>query len=496
MPKLKNIFFNLLIIALLVCFVLAIRFKPITQAFELDYDEGLNLIKALLYSQGFSLYTEIWSDQPPLFTVLLSLWLSLFGQSVVAARLLVLIFSALLMWCFYQIIRHELGIIPALVATVFLLTSWLFIRISISVMIGIPSISLAMLSIYLITLYKQHYQKRFLILSGISLALSLQTKLFTIFLIPLILFYINDFRFSLVNENKQKKLLFNSLVFWLTPLLLIYTVLLYLFKQFYNYDQIFQSHLNQPTEIGLANFNNFNFILDMISQDYDYIFLSIIGILAIFWKKQINGLFPLAWLGTAILILFNYKPIWYHHYPLLAIPICWLAAYGVALLIDCFSQSWNRNFKLWNIKKLIFPSLVVGLFLVLIIATPPNTKGTPAKNLELMQLVLKHKNSTQWLFTDRPIYAFYAGLPVPPEIAVISYKRLNSGSLTTKDILAILQNYRPEQIVLARWNSIIKGDSKIMDYINENYSRTYINKEGTEEHYILTINNKNVKLRN
>ncbi|WP_341524919.1 glycosyltransferase family 39 protein [Nostoc sp. UHCC 0302] len=499
MPKLKNIFFNLLIIAFLVCFVLAIRFKPITQAFELDYDEGLNLIKALLYSQGFSLYTEIWSDQPPLFTVLLSLWLSLFGQSVVAARLLVLIFSALLMWCFYQIIRRELGIIPALVATVFLLTSWLFIRISISVMIGIPSISLAMLSIYLITLYKQHDQKRFLILSGISLAISLQTKLFTIFLIPLILFYITDFKFNLVQENKHKRLLFNTFVFWLTPLLLLYTVILCAFQQFYNYKQIFQSHLNQPTELGLANFNNLNFILDMISQDYDYIFLSSIGILAIFWKKKINGLFPLTWLGTAILILFNYKPIWYHHYPLLAIPICWLAAYGVALLIDCFSQSWNRNLKLWNIKKLIFPSLVVGLLVVLIIATPPNTKGTPAKNLELMQLVLKHKSSTQWLFTDRPIYAFYAGLRVPPEIAVISYKRLNSGSLTTKDILAVLQNYRPEQIVLARWNSIIKGDNKIMDYIHENYSRTYINKEGTEEHYILSINNKNskkLKLRN
>lgn len=101
-----------------------------------------------------------------------------------------------------------------------------------------------------------------------------------------------------------------------------------------------------------------------------------------------------------------------------------------------------------------------------------------------MQLVLKYRESTHWVFTDRPIYAFYANLPVPPEIAVMSYKRLNSGDLSLDDLLKILQTYHPEQIVLARWTQIIRSDSKISAYINKNYIKTYENQDSTSVHYL------------
>jgi hypothetical protein len=218
----------------------------------------------------------------------------------------------------------------------------------------------------------------------------------------------------------------------------------------------------------------------MISQDYDYIFLACVGIGAIFLKKHRNGIFPLAWLITSVLILLNHQPLWYHYYPLLAIPICWLAAYGVAFLIDSFFKK-----KLINAKQLIIPSSLVVILIGLVIATPPNPKGSVPKNAELMQQVLKYKDATNWIFTDHPIYAFYAKLRVPPEIAVMSYKRLNSGELTSPEILAVLQNYRPEQIVLSRWTSQLKSDNKFMAYINDNYSKTYTNAIGSEEHYIL-----------
>jgi 4-amino-4-deoxy-L-arabinose transferase-like glycosyltransferase len=482
MPKLKNFLSHLLVISLLVGFLVAIRFKPITQTFELDYDEGLNLIKSLLYSQGFSLYTQIWSDQPPLFTVLLSQWFSLFGQSVLAARFLSVLFSALLLWCFYQIIRRNLGILPALVATVLLFNSWLYIRLSICVMIGLPSLSLAMLSIYLLTLYKERFSNYFLVLSGGLLALSLQTKLLTVFLIPLMLFSLLNFSFKAIKTTKNW---FHPLVLWLGSLGVIYIIIGLLYQQFSNFDQLLQSHLNQPLEKKMVNFNNLNYLYHMMSQDYEYIFLAVIGILAIFLKKQRDGLFPLTWLLTAILIFLNHKPIWDHHYPLLAIPICWLAAYAVALLLDLSS----KNFKSPNIKKRIFPSLVVVLLIVLVVATPAHPKGRPPKNLEVMQLVLKYKSSTHWVFTDRPIYAFYAGLRVPPEIAVMSYKRLNSGDLTSKELLAVLQNYHPEQIVLDRWAGQIKSDSQLTAYINKNYSKTYTDEKGITEHYILSALN-------
>lgn len=465
--------------SLYICFVLAIR--RVQQTFEFDYDEGLNLMKALLYSKGYSLYTQIWSDQPPLATIFLSYWFKLFGQSVFAARLLILLFSALLIWSFYQILRSSLGRIPALYGTLLLFTSWLFVRVSISVMIGIPCISLAMLSIYMLILYKKHSCRRFLIASGGLLALSLQTKLITLFLIPLMLFHLIDFR---IKRHEVKSLILPILL-WLLAISGIYVIIGFSYHSL-NYQYLIKAHTEQPVEGDIINYNSWEYLHFLFNQDYDYLSLAGIGTLAIFLKKQREGLFPLAWLAIATLILLNYKPIWYHHYTMLAIPIAWLGAHGFALLLSLFPKGWYSNFKLQNIKKVIFPCCVIVILIYLMIAIPAKVLTKPEKDATVMQLVTKYRESTRWVFTDRPIYAFYAGLPVPPEIAVMSRKRFNSGDLTLDYLFKILQTYRPEQIVLARWTELIRSDSKISEYLTKNYIKDYENGEGTSVHYLLS----------
>ncbi|MBW4432260.1 MAG: glycosyltransferase family 39 protein [Pelatocladus maniniholoensis HA4357-MV3] len=486
--KSKNILFPSLIISFLIILVIAIRFEPITQTFQFDYDEGFNLMKALLYSKGFSLYSQIWNDQPPLFTVILSNWLKLFSDSIFAARLLTLIFSAVLIWCFYQIIFRELGKFAALVGTILLFTSWLYIRLSISVMIGIPSLALAMLSIYLLKIYKQKTNNLYLILSAGCLALSLQTKLFTVFLIPLILFDLLASDNKLQDIQKNRIVLFKHISLWLIILGSVYSLFGVLYQQFDNQEQLIFTHLKQPQNVEVENFHNLKYLGYMIHQDYDYIFLACIGIWAIISQKKKNGLLPFSWLVTATFILLNHQPLWYHYYPLLAIPICWLAAYGVAFLYDLFFQTLHKDkgFPTINIKKRLLPFSLVVIFISLIIITPPNPRGSVPKNLELMQMVEKYKYFTNWVFTDNPMYAFYNNLLVPPEIAVMSYKRINSGDLTFAKMLAILKKYHPEQIILTRWTTQIKNDKNIMDYINANYSKTYENTAKSEEQYILS----------
>ncbi|MCP6762748.1 MAG: glycosyltransferase family 39 protein [Fischerella sp. CENA71] len=486
-PKIKNILFQLSIISLVIILVIAIRFEAITQTFQFDYDEGFNLMKAFLYSKGYSLYSQIWNDQPPLFTVILSNWLKLFSNSIFAARLLTLIFSAVLIWCFYQIIFLELGKFAALVGTILLFTSWLYIRLSISVMIGIPALALAMLSIYLLKIYKHNKNNLYLILSAGCFALSLQVKLFTVFLIPLILFDLLVADSKIQDIQKTRIALFKHISLWLIVLGSVYSLFGVLYQQFNNQEQLIFTHLKQPENLEVENFHNLKYLSYMIHQDYDYIFLAFIGILSIIYQKNKNGLLPFSWLVTAILILLNHQPLWYHYYPLLAIPICWLAAYGVALFYDLFLQSLQKDFQIINInfKKILLPFSLAVIFISLVIMTPPNPHGSVPRNLELMQMVEKYKYLTNWVFTDNPMYAFYNDLIVPPEIAVMSYKRINSGDLTFTKMLGILKKYRPEQIILTRWTTQINNDKNIMDYINTHYSKTYANTAKTEEQYIL-----------
>ena len=109
--------------------------------------------------------------------------------------------------------------------------------------------------------------------------------------------------------------------------------------------------------------------------------------------------------------------------------------------------------------------------------------SNPSTSKEVVEILLKHSESTRWVFTDRPILAFYAGLPIPPEVAVFTEKRLVSGNLGLDDLWLVLQKYRPEQIVLVRWTEYIKSDKNIRNYLEKNYLKTY--QKDSLEHYLL-----------
>jgi len=79
------------------------------QRFAWDDDEGMNLMKAQSVRAGFELYQDIWSDQPPLFTLLLAMVFNLFGPSVPAGRILVLAFALLALLSTGLISRHIAG---------------------------------------------------------------------------------------------------------------------------------------------------------------------------------------------------------------------------------------------------------------------------------------------------------------------------------------------------------------------------------------------------
>ena len=73
------------------------------------------------------------------------------------------------------------------------------------------------------------------------------------------------------------------------------------------------------------------------------------------------------------------------------------------------------------------------------------------------------------MVTDAPMYAFRAGLATPPNLAVISAKRMASGDLTEDEIIETVSQYQPEQILLTRFDF-----PKLRAYLDEDY---YVNLE-------------------
>ncbi|MEM8638289.1 MAG: glycosyltransferase family 39 protein [Cyanobacteria bacterium P01_G01_bin.54] len=168
---------------------IALLLMPVANAFQFDTDEGQELVKALLYNQGYSLLDEIWSDQPPLLTLVLAAWLRLWEDSVLAARLLILGFSTVLVWAFAQLLRRAVDDRYALVGAFLLICTANFLRLSVSVMIGMPAIACLMVSLYALLRYHESRQGAqqwiWLGVASITAGLSMQFKMFTILLLPI-----------------------------------------------------------------------------------------------------------------------------------------------------------------------------------------------------------------------------------------------------------------------------------------------------------------------
>lgn len=455
------IVFHLLLPIIYFGFVL--WFMPVAEVWQFDVtDEGIELMKAVLYRAGFDLYREIWNDQPPLFTILLSWWFGWFGQSVLAARLLTLSFSTLLVWAFTQTLRRQWGNLPALWGAGLLVISCNFMRLSVSVMAGLPALALAMVAVYWLILSREGHARTLLIGAGCVLALSLQIKLFTVVLLPLCCFEV--VRLSRAQAQSGGQGLVN-LGYLLLPLVIVFSAIALLTHSL-SYDTLLQVHLGQNVRTAFSGENSWLTVVTFFLQDFDYGLLAIPAGLLIWQRRNWHQAFYGLWLLSAVLLLLNHKPIWYHYYLLISLPLTALAAAGVKIALQIWQQRhWQLGkLSIRQVQKLQGADWIAGLLVMTILLIPVKLTITQLENIRQLretphhqvvtQLLQAHRSQSPWLFTEQPMYAFRAGLVVPPEIAVFSTKRVQSGNLGQPQLQRLFQVYQPDQLLLGKFPAV------------------------------------------
>jgi len=110
--------FYLALCLLLVLFC-AWEWAPL-HSIEWGYDEGLNLAKTRLVTDGYDLYREVWSDQPPLFTYALVVGQWLLGDNPLVARYLMLATACALLVGVALLAREVSGSVAGIVAAALL----------------------------------------------------------------------------------------------------------------------------------------------------------------------------------------------------------------------------------------------------------------------------------------------------------------------------------------------------------------------------------------
>jgi 4-amino-4-deoxy-L-arabinose transferase-like glycosyltransferase len=508
-----NLFLDIATISIVAMFLYF--YMPYKEVIGFNTDEGLELIKTFLFQKGYPLYQSIWSDQPPFYTYLLGIWTDVFGKSIARARELTLLFSLILLFTFKRIIFIYFGQLTSILAVFILLFSKDFIKLSSSVMQGIPSLSLGVFSLYLLIRFinKNSGQKINLIISGFLLGLAIQIKFWVLILIPVAIvtiFVEKDEFVNLFKIQKIKRKFFNVFIWSLGLLtsigLVVWSARPFPFKQLFmpHFQEKIYENLDIPTMFKFAyGLDRIIFILAFVS-----LFLALFFDVNDFRKIFI----PIIWLLCDFIFFWNHRPIWSHYYPMFSIPIVWLSCYSfwwgwksIRVRLNSSTISiflgWkeNNSFQLAKIYQIKILQIIISATIVFLsIFTTYRKFNYYSTNLnhwktwktaepqwnQLISSVLRYKDKSNWIYTDNSLVAIHTNLLIPPEVAVITKKRFGKSDNYKQTLLEVMKIYKPEQVILMNYfHRDLRSDPQITSYLNTYYKPVIYNSE--IHHYIL-----------
>jgi hypothetical protein len=350
----------------------------------------------------------------------------------------------------------------------------------VAIMVGLPSIAFAMLSLLLLEIWHQRRWVGWLILSALALGLSVLTKLFTGFLAPI-------FVIGLLLEERARQgdpgawrpmlrpALTWSLVFGAVAagLGLILVGPAYL-------SQLVTTHLFARQEAGFIELTASQSISWHLREALPFLLLGGIGCVYAVLERRWRSFYLLAWAALAYLLLSFHAPVWYHHQFLITIPAAMLSAIAAGELVRLIPAAvrWRA---LVSGRVLLALLALAGCVAVLgararptyySFALPapliPPEAPTGGHETDFLAGMATYAAHTHWVVTDMPMYAFRVGLLVPPPLAAITDKRLASGEATEEQIIQVIEAYQPEQVLLGRFDL-----PAVEAYLKKDYRRIY-----------------------
>jgi 4-amino-4-deoxy-L-arabinose transferase-like glycosyltransferase len=437
-----------------------LRYFPYWQMFWIYFDEGYNLIKALLVLRGYSLYNQIWSDQPPLLTYLLAGLFRVNGPGVYASRLLILLFTCLLIWAVVQFMRLAWGPLAAVAAAILLILVPDFILLSASTLVGQPSLAMACVALLFLALWHRKGSRLWLVLSAAAMSFSLLIKLYTGFLLPVFGLGLLIGAYTRQKEKSWWQILQPALI-WSLVLTGLTAGLGWLLGGPASLAQLTQPHLAASQAVAGMEADSLLPITFYLRTAWPLLLLGLLAVYPLLKKRLWLMLYPLAWAVTALLILLNYAPVWSHHALLITVPAAMLAGGALAETLRQGARLL-RGLRPTAEGGLLAAGSVLALALLVTLRLPDlqtiardyrrfQEEDRFPYELTLQKKIDQYALQTNWMVTDMPMFAFRAGISVPPNLAVISGKRFLAGDLSEADILTTVQQTRPEQVLIGRF---------------------------------------------
>ncbi len=488
-------------------------FLPLGTAIQIGADEGYELAKATLSIKRFKMYTEVWNDQPPLHTFLITEILKHLSPSVIGPRLLTTFFAGMLLTAVFFISLRLKGLLVAVLATVMLLAAPIFLELGASCMVEIPAMAPALVAIWVLIAgslglakskdtnsTKDWFVKWRVreMVAGALFGIAFQIKFINLVLLPLV-----------------------ALILWLrwhgtgTPIKSWFTSALAMvvgcsvafvaINQWVDgqgflvqFRQSWEAHFASAKSLEYGSPADHPFDWRVLFKNWDVSVPALLGVIVCLrqaLKRGMGGIFrrgisagsndhllvliPVVWLAVNLTVFATHKPWWSCYYLHIAVPLCFCAAIGV-------EWGWQQV-KLWRKSAL---AVIFGLYVL--VAVPwmvervylemTSIRSCPRIYTCLfLEDIERYKPFTKWIYTEEPVYSFHAGIPMPPKFAVVALKRLWSGDMTNEKIHNEMWSIKPGIILLQNENRQMPFNDLIATEYQPVYEddkhRLYVHKE-------------------
>ncbi|MEA3407911.1 MAG: glycosyltransferase family 39 protein [Chloroflexota bacterium] len=476
-----------LLVFLVILFMLW-QWQPI-HSFAWKYDEGINTVKAQLLLDHYHLYSDIWSDQPPLFTFMLVGTFALFGESVIVGRLLVLALAGLallsLAWVTVQLTDKA----AAILAAVALASFPHFHELSQLIMIGLPAISFGLLALVFGFRYQSTGKQRWLLLAGVSFGLGLLIKpIIAPMLLPLSILSLGTWETQIPVEKRVRGgMLFVSAT--IAPILIALV--------FYSPYAFIQQVVGTLFEAREAHGSR-QYLAENVRQISAYLFhdkwrvshvglfaLAFLGIASLIVHRQWDKLMILGtWLGGTFGAVVFHAPLRRHQLLLIIPPLIVTAGLAIQQLLEGargIADTPPREQLLMAI--IVIALLPVGINLPRTVRANISIRKTLlAENQEsragseAIRFLRIHTPEGSSVITDDPMLAFKANRSIPPHLAVPSARRIESQELSSKELVRLTKNTAPAAILF--WEQRLIRLEEYATWVRENFHTVHAYADG------------------
>jgi len=439
---------------------------------EYDYhvDEGIEVMKAQLWLRGEPLYGALWNDQPPLHTFALALMFRLAEPSVNAARAVSWACAGLLAGTLAWLAKQAADGWTAGLAVGLMFSVPVVWMLSGAALMSLPAYALALWAAYWAWPKAEELPRgRSLWVGGALFGLALQTKLTALLLAPPVAIH----WWLMSGRGAWSRWVSALAQFGGTAGLAWLAVQTAVPGE--SLAALLGLHFDGAVRAAFAAMPGVMTLDAELIRLWPLMALAFVGLGSLVYHRDWQGLFPFWMLVSAYVAHRFYRPFWDFYLLHFAVPLGWLAAVGIRALATY----------LWRLEPRrdgtgVRAYLAAGVGAVLLAAVTVQTVngwwvGATGLRPEgetvgraWREWKAQMQQQPQWVFTDSPIHAFRLGMMVPPEICVLSKKRLLAGRLPPEELVACLRQRKPELIAIP--DNLFK-DQTFLAHLASNYTR-------------------------